>query len=209
MEELRTSIGTVTRVPTLLPDWINRTQERHHSDRGGILFVGRVEIEKGVPDLLYVAQALRASGELFRMSLVGPVAKSEKWDVEKAIAELGLRDLIDVVGECDEAQVLAHLNRGSILVHPSYVDTYPLVVLEAAAAGLHVIAYDLKGAREIAEEYGIATVVPVGDKEALTEAVLASLQVPPRTEAQVRLRASFAWSKVGDVYERHMNEVLA
>jgi glycosyltransferase involved in cell wall biosynthesis len=204
-ELLAAGLRNVERIPTLLPNWINEEQPSSRVGKSTILFVGRVSRRKGAADLLYVAKRLSDRGASFLLEVVGRIEDESHWDMRHEIARLGLQTVVRLVGELDEDGVLAHLRSSSILLYPSYVDTYPLVILEASASGLHVIAYDLKGAEEILREFGSGRVVPLGDREALSRAVIAALdgtQPLPPNELEVRNRLS--WDVVARDYLRCM-----
>jgi glycosyltransferase involved in cell wall biosynthesis len=61
--------------------------------------------------------------------------------------------------------------RAHIAVLPSYREGLPLSLLEAAACGRPLVATDVPGCREIARPGVNAFLVPLGDTEALAEAI--------------------------------------
>jgi glycosyltransferase involved in cell wall biosynthesis len=65
--------------------------------------------------------------------------------VERAVAPLG--DGAVMLGHCDD--VMAALDAADVLMHPSEVDAFPTVLLEAMAAGLPVVATAVGGIPEI------------------------------------------------------------
>ncbi len=89
---------------------------------------------------------------------------------------LGTRDDVPLV-----------MNEASLLVHAARQEPLGRVLLEAAASGLPVVATDAGGTREIfpSEEDG-AVLVPVDDRHALADAVLAVLADVKRRQSLAR-----------------------
>jgi glycosyltransferase involved in cell wall biosynthesis len=114
------------------------------SGRGGYaLFVGRLSPEKGVGTLLDAWRRLTDVPLLVAGD--GPLRR----DVEAAAAVLGARRLL-FVGQQDHRQVLALMRDARFLVFPSaWYESFPLVVVEAFACGLPVVAGRLGAAAEV------------------------------------------------------------
>ncbi|HYY05835.1 MAG TPA: glycosyltransferase family 4 protein [Candidatus Limnocylindria bacterium] len=147
-----------------------------------ILFVGRDEPRKGL-DVLRRAQAsLEAEAELV---VVGPD------------------------GRVPQARLLEELARADVLVAPSLRgESFGLVLVEAMAAGLPVVASDIPGYRDVLCAGGV--LVPPGDPAALA-AALGRLLADPGERARLgeagrREAAQYAWPRVAEqvlaVYER-------
>jgi glycosyltransferase involved in cell wall biosynthesis len=209
-ELMQAGVRNVQKIPTLLPAWVNESAARRTSARGlHILFVGRVTQEKGILDLLYVAEALKERGEDFSLTVVGPVDSTLQRNIRSYLLERGI-DQVRVIGECDEDGVLDHLKNNRILLYPSYVDTYPLIVLEAMAAGLHVIAYDLPGAREITSHYGLGQVVPLGDRNCLVQALVHASSIHEVFESKVKqMRERLQWKALAVQYSGLLGELAS
>ena len=91
---------------------------------------------------------------------------------------------------------------GRLLILPSLAESLPYVVLEAAAAGVPLIATDVGGIPEIFGPLSDA-LVPPGDAEALAEATRAARVGPEalaeRTEGlRERIRAEFSVAGMSD-----------
>ena len=96
-------------------------------------------------------------------------------EIFKAQAErLGITRIVDFAGAVPAS---AAFRLGRILVMPSRAESLPYVALEAAGAGLPLIASHVGGMPEIVE--GTDTVlVPPGDAKALGLAMLKALESP-------------------------------
>jgi glycosyltransferase involved in cell wall biosynthesis len=155
----------------LLPEEFERIPPAE--DAADILFLGEMRYLKGV-DLL-----LEAIAGLNRTRHVTAVLVGDGGDFEtfKAMAQtLGLGDRVEFPGRMAAREAF---RRGRVLVMPSRAESFPYVVLEAAAAGVPLIASDVGGIPEI---LGAANMVPPGDASAL-EARLAQALADPKSVA--------------------------
>jgi glycosyltransferase involved in cell wall biosynthesis len=107
------------------------------------------------------------------------------------------------------------LNEFTLLVHPARQEPLGRVLLEAAAAGLPVVATDVGGTREIfPPETGTACLVPTDDSAALAAAIGGLLKAADRRAAigrSARLRAeqTFDANRAAEGLARHYRELIA
>lgn len=124
-------------------------REIDNFDHLKILFVGRLVPLKGVKDLLSVLKILLAKGYKVDVGIVGDgIMKSELIDYVK-INEL--QDIVKFYGwVLNSSESLIKIYRNyNIFCLPSYSEGLPLVLLEAMAAKLLVIATNVGGIPEI------------------------------------------------------------
>jgi glycosyltransferase involved in cell wall biosynthesis len=107
---------------------------------------------KGLEILLEAMAQLRQRGLLFRLRAVGPFETADyETHIRQHAEQLGLLDAIDWVGFRDD--VPAELARMDLLVLPSlFGEGLPMVVLEAMAAGVPVIATRVEGVPEAIDD---------------------------------------------------------
>jgi glycosyltransferase involved in cell wall biosynthesis len=84
---------------------------------------------------------------------------------------------VTFVGAVDD--VRPYLASASVVVLPSYREGIPRVAMEAAAMGKPVVAYDIRGVREVIEP-GLGLLAPRGDQQALGRVVGDLLADPDR-----------------------------
>ena len=106
-----------------------------------LLFAGRLSEEKGVFDLPYIFERVRAEIKDVALAVCGT-----------GPAEGKLKELLPealFLGWVEEAEMPSVFSSADLLVLPSRFDTFGCVVLEAMSCGLPVAAYDAKGPRDI------------------------------------------------------------
>jgi glycosyltransferase involved in cell wall biosynthesis len=91
---------------------------------------------------------------------------------------LGIAERVDMPGFC--ANPVPFLNAASVVVLSSRHEGFGMVLAEALACGTPVVSTDCPhGPAEILEHGRYGKLTPVGDSEALAQAILATLRAPP------------------------------
>ena len=147
--------------------------------------IARLVAEKGCLDFFAVAEALAEQADFIH---VGPTEHDQRDAVEPTrIAHLAARKIVQFVG--DVGDVRPYLAEADLFLLPSYREGIPRAAMEAAASGLPVVAYDIRGVREVvAPDHRL--LVPRGDVAKLIAATRALLDNPvERNEAATACRA--------------------
>jgi glycosyltransferase involved in cell wall biosynthesis len=178
-----------------------------HED-GRVLFVGRLEPEKGVLDALSVFRELAATVLGMRGVVVG--GGSLEAEARRAAAESGGR--IEYLGSLDRTALHREFARAAVVVMPSRFEGLGMVALEAQSAGTPVVGYDVDGLRDAVGGGGI--LVPAGDMPALRGAVAALLGDPGRRselgeQGREAMRAEQSWDSVAARLEQIYSAAVA
>ncbi len=155
-------------------------------DSTDVLMIGELRRLKGVDVLLRALALLRAERPL-TATIVGAGPDATRFhDLAEA---LGIADSVRFTGAMPARAGFA---LGRIMVVPSLAESFPYIVLEAAAAGLPLIATSVGGIPEITQ--GTDTeLVPAGDVAALAAALRRYADEPAAAALRAeRLRATVA-----------------
>lgn len=139
-----------------------------------ILFVGLHIESKGILDLLDTAHVLKSAGTDFRMHTVGPWKNDQiRKTFESKRRELGLDGLVIYRGELSGDALWAEYSEADLFFFPTFFEfeTFGLVVLEAMAYGLPVVASDWRGPGDVVEHGTTGFSCPVHDAKAYAEAI--------------------------------------
>jgi glycosyltransferase involved in cell wall biosynthesis len=156
--------------------------------------VGRLAAEKGVPVLLAALVRAREVRPSLTLTLVGD--GSDRRSLEEEARALGLDEAVTFVGYRSQEEVAQLLSEASALVLPSFAEGVPVVLMEAMATGLPVVATRVAGIPELVEDGVSGRVVAPGEEEALAQAIL-DVTASPATAARMgaagrsRVRADF------------------
>jgi glycosyltransferase involved in cell wall biosynthesis len=165
--------------------------ERWHLQPGTkvLMLPGRVVRRKGHTLLLRAIERLRRCD--FVCLLVGEFEPSSSYpgEVEGLIGATGLRDLVRLVGSCEDMP--AALMLADVVVAPSTHSPEPFgrVMVEAQAMGKPVIATDVGGLGETLMPAATGWLVPPGDVDELTRALQLALAMPDDARARLAARA--------------------
>lgn len=130
-----------------------------------VIFVGRLDAVKGVPLLLEAFAALRERHPEARLKIVGD--GPARADCEARALALGLTERAEFLGYRAMDEVPALLDAADLLVLPSFAEGLPVVLMEALAARIPVIASRVAGVQELVEDGETGYAIPAGDLESL------------------------------------------
>jgi len=125
--------------------------------------VANYKLRKGLESLLRVAARLQAELPQLRWVLVGegPLRPT----LEAMIAQFGLAGIVCLHGREPDARRL--YGAFDMFTHASESEGMPNVILEAAAAGLPIVATPAGGTPEAVTDGETGLLVPIGDEDAL------------------------------------------
>jgi glycosyltransferase involved in cell wall biosynthesis len=148
--------------------------------------VGRLQPWKGQDRLLRAQALLRERGVDFHTVLVGGDAYSLSPEYAKSLAplagDLGLAGAVTMTGQVDDAG--PYISQMDILVNASDPEPFGIVLLEAMAREVAVVAVDAGGPAEFIEHGRTGALARSGDPAALADA-LQSLLVSPQLRHDV------------------------
>ena len=150
-------------------------------DATDIVYVGEFRHIKGADLLIDAVARLHSDGKPFTLTLAGDGEELEGLTAQ--IRKLGLAEAVRFIGH---VKARYGFSKGKLLVVPSRGDSMPYVVIEAAAAGIPMVAANVGGIPEIFGSHTDALFAPniVG---AMADAIEIALEDP--AEAQVRAKS--------------------
>jgi len=168
-----------------------------------VITIGRLVAAKAHRDLL---DAFALLPETLRGSLVilgeGPLRE----ELERQAQDLGIPDRIWMPGFVDNPWWF--MTRSDAFALSSHWEGHPRVLLEALACGVPIVSTDCpSGPREILEDVSKARLTPVGDPEALAEAIVESLALPTGSAERSDMQR-FAPLAVAERYHDAMSRIV-
>lgn len=116
-----------------------------------LLFIGRFIPAKGLWDTIRAAALLRDQGREFMLLCLGD--GPTRREAEREVEQLNLRDRIRFFGYVPEAQTPPFYANSSLLIFPTYhYEGFPMVIFNAAAAGLPIITTPIRAAADYLHE---------------------------------------------------------
>ncbi|MCL3881774.1 glycosyltransferase [Marivita sp. GX14005] len=134
-----------------------------------ILFVGRLAPVKGLPILLEAVARLADSYPDLQLDIIGD--GPDRVALEAEVARRGLDERIAFLGYRSQSEVAEALAAADIFALPSFAEGVPVVLMEAMAAGLPVLATRIAGIPELVEDGVSGRLVAPGDENAFVDAL--------------------------------------
>jgi glycogen synthase len=177
-------------------------RERHSPDGAPlVVYFGRLEWEKGVPDLLTALPRIRRSDPGTRLVLAGTGVQAKAL-VEQA-RRLRVRRSVDFVGHLPDRALVALLSAADVVVLPSRYEPFGIAALEAAAVGAPLVASTAGGLAELVVDGETGLSVEPGDVDGIASGVHAVLADPAAAAkraraARSRLAREFDWTDIAE-----------
>ena len=174
------------------------------------LAVGRFETAKDYPNMLRAFSLVRAGEPRAKLVLVGRGSLQE--ETEALVRELGLEGVRFAGVRTDVPEVMSAADG---YVMSSAWEGMPMVLLEAAAAGLPIVSTRVGGNHEVVLQERTGLLVPPSDHEALGKAMLLLTRLPEAERRRMgergreHIRAHYDLARVAERWEGLYREVLA
>jgi glycosyltransferase involved in cell wall biosynthesis len=149
-------------------------------DATDIVYVGEFRHIKGADLLVDAVARLRGDGRPVTLTLAGDGEETEA--LKAQIQRLGLGDAVRFIGH---VKARYGFSKGSLLVVPSRGDSMPYVVIEAAAAGIPMVAANVGGIPEIFGPHTDALFAP-NIVTAMADAIEIALENPAAALARAK-----------------------
>ena len=172
--------------------------------RGRILFIGRPEPRKGLSVLVDAFMRLRNSFPEASLVLAGPTADELQALMSRSRnTRAESFEGITALGRVSHEVKVEQMRRAEVMCAPSLGgESFGIVLIEALAAGLPVVASDIPGYRAVLEDGDAGVLVPPGDVSVLKNALLSVLR-DPRLRRDLSLQGialaeRYSWDRVID-----------
>jgi glycosyltransferase involved in cell wall biosynthesis len=178
------------------------------ADATDIVCVGELRPVKAMDVLIEALAILAQSGRRVTATIAGEGPEAAK--LQTQTQRLGLSEQIRFIGHCPARKAFT---MGRMLVIPSRAESLPYVVLEAAAAGLPIIATDVGGVPEIFGAQA-SRLIPPDDIAALIGSIAAAIDDPEQMHRaaqalKTRVRSEFSLNTMVECNLAAYREALA
>ncbi len=134
-----------------------------------ILNVARLAEVKGQLVLLDAIAELRSAGLDVRATIVGDGPQRDA--LRERVGRLGLDDAVDLPGAVGQDRLRSYYDAADLFCAPSFAEGVPVVLMEAMATGLPVVATRIMGVPELVDDGVSGRLVPPGRADALATAI--------------------------------------
>jgi glycosyltransferase involved in cell wall biosynthesis len=165
------------------------------------LFWGRLEDEKGLPEIIYAIKKVSKVFKDMTLTLIGEGSRLAQY--KASVANFGLKDRVDFTGWLSNREIQKLVEQSSLGLFPSRIESFGLSVVEAMAAGLPIVTASGGAIPENVKEGVTGMLVPINNADALTKAIISALENPQQAEslakaAKTEVQKKFTWDKTAD-----------
>lgn len=173
-----------------------------------VLFLGRIGSSKGVDHLARAMEDVwRAVPEA--LLVVAGATTPDTAEIESALDRYagGPSDrAIEVHRDISESDKERHLRSATVVVLPSSIESFGIVILEAWAAATPVVTFDTPVMRDVVEQGADGLLVDPGNDVALAGAISSLLADPERSRSMGRagfakVQRRYSWSRAAEQVE--------
>jgi glycosyltransferase involved in cell wall biosynthesis len=168
-----------------------------------VLACGRLIPGKNMRGLVRAFAAV-AAGRSAKLVILGE--GPERAALEADIDALGLDGRVHLPGYI--AEPWAFYSQAACFVSASLAESFSMVIVEALAYGLPVVAVDCAGPREVLADGRYGTLVAPGDEPALAAAIARALDAPGDPAPRQRRAAAFSVDAALETYSRLFADLL-
>ena len=191
---------------------LQATREKHHLSERYLLYVGDVNYNKNISNLIRAFKKVTEEFKDINLILIGKSFQGnipESINLKKEINKLGLNNRVRMPGFVSQEDLVFYYNLASLYIQPSIYEGFGLPVLEAMSCGTPVVCGKNSSFPEIGGNAAIFTNVQNPDQFAQT--IIKSLTLSPAKKDQLRKKGleqahKFSWEKAAgetcDLYEK-------
>lgn len=183
------------------PEGINQGSKSTESSNYEILFVGRIDVLKGIPRLLKVIDKIAINKKNVRITLVGEIKDEVFYLFKKK------RPYLKVIGYKTKEELINIYRTADLLILPSVQESFGLVILEALSCGLKVLASINSGAPDIAKFSDNVTLFNPFDEEELKEKILSSInnkRINEYSDLSMFSKENYN-AQIGELIDKYLN----
>lgn len=198
-------------IGTFLPEEVLTQSAAAKADKPlQLIHAGRLSAEKGAFRAVALCAALRERDFPFSARIIGSAEPAVVAALAAAIDEAGLAPWVTLSGWMDGPALRQALAQADVLVHLSELDSFPLIVLEALAAGAVPIVAEMAGASAMVRRYD-GFVTPGGSIAAAADWLVGEGGDALRSRgarASVAVREDYAWRAIVNRLEQAAEATL-
>ncbi len=187
----------VPHAPVTDEDELRQVRQRYDLPQHYLFYLGGFDPRKNVPLLIRAyGRARTMRSDLPPLLVAGKLpAMFDNWatDPRPVIAELGLGDHVRTLGFVSDQDKPALYTLADLFLFPSRYEGFGLPPLEAMTCGTPALVSDSSSLPEVVGD--TVPSVPVGDEQALAQAILETLDNPPDPAILLDQAAKFSWEE--------------
>lgn len=183
------------------------------------VFYGRLVTEKGILDLIEILREINKRFKNTKLVLSGAFSKGFDYPIYEKIFWKKAKEYklnIEYLGYVDDWLKLHEIvSRAKVLIYPSHLDSFSLVILESIAVGVPVVAYNTPGPYSVFNGLPGIIFVPEFNTRKMAEYSIKFLNMSESKIADLMnedkliefLNLHSSWDNVAESYKKFLADV--
>lgn len=173
------------------------------SDSFDVLFAGNVSLQKGVPYLLEGFARFKHPGK--RLRIAGAVLP----EMRSLLPRFSL-DRVEFLGRLPQSELARRMSESHVMALPSIQDGFGMVMAQAMACGVPVIASEHTGGPDLFTDGVEGFIIPIRSPEAICDRLTqladdSGMRQRMSEAALAHVRGLGGWSSYGSKYEKFLH----
>lgn len=186
--------------------------ERFDDGRPNILYVGRLDKRKGFEHLLDAFPLIQAKYPAARLLVVGAFDNQDREPFVRYVRKHHLKS-VHFIGFVSRQELPRYYRSATVFCAPSTgFESFGIVLLEAMAAGVPIVASDIMGYRQVLTNHHDGELVAPCEPEAIAQAsnrLLSDPQARQRLSTAGRVTATkYDWKHIADAVLAYYDELI-
>jgi len=169
-----------------------------------ILFVGRISRTKGLEELICAMKGILEVIPEAELTIVGPPSLSEigYWKhLVSMVSELNLDSHVKFLGGLPRNELPQIYNKASVFVCPSRYESFGIVLIEAMAAGVPIIASNIPEFREVTGGCALLTEPTSNNLKTAIIRILSDEKLKDKMiTSGIKRAQNFSWEKIAQQF---------
>lgn len=187
------------------------TPVKKKTELNSILYTGRLEVFKGLFDLIESAGPVCKKYPSARFILIGTGTILES--LKKHVSKLNLDDNFLFTGRLSKSEIIKYYQNSTIFVLPSYREGFPTSLLEAMSCGIPSIATNVEGNFELIKNGDNGLLVPPKSPDKLAESIIYLLDNEEfrsriGDNARKHIVKNYDWERITDGFENLYRQLV-
>ena len=176
-----------------------------------LVVVSRLLPYKHVDKVITALENLRNDFPKIKLVVIGE--GPEKRKLERQMNDLGLEKQVRFLERLPKVRLIELLAKSHVLVHPSVIEGFGIVLVEAAAAGTPFVATDIPTSLMLSKSLGLGVIVKKRSPDEIVQAVEKLLEDKDfylkKQKAGLINARKFSWKKLTDLTEKVYEKALS
>ncbi|MBI4141499.1 glycosyltransferase family 4 protein [Candidatus Woesearchaeota archaeon] len=180
-------------------------------EKNTIIFVGRLIPHKHVDDLLQAFSKITKKIPTAKLKIIGTGSEEEK--LISLTKKLRLNNVRFLGNVKDYKNILKEIKKSRVLALPSTREGFGIVLAEANACYVPVVAYEIEGVRDVVQSGVNGILVPPQNTKTLSTALIEILtneqtRISFGNNGRQRVEQLFTWEKTTDQIEKFYQSMI-